>query len=200
MQSLRERQKQRRRARILRMAIELFRANGFHRTTASDIAKVSHISRGTFFNYYAYKEAVLLDFGAELLTRVAEEAKLEQSGGLEPLLLLRGLWEKLAQVSEQELGRELLPPLAYEVLNPDRERSQNAMRAMPLHRLVEEALLPLAEGGMLRTDQSVRRMANSLADVYLLSVLRWAVRPEEGSLKEEMLKFLDLFLEGVLKR
>lgn len=84
MLTLRERQKQRRRDRIFRTAINLFREKGFHQTTATDIAKASHVSRGTFFNYYAYKEAVLLDFGAQLLGELREQALAELNQGSPP--------------------------------------------------------------------------------------------------------------------
>ena len=72
--SLRERQKERRRARIYGVAIELFKQSGFQTTTATDIAKASNVSRGTFFNYYPYKEAVLLDYGSEVMERLRDLA------------------------------------------------------------------------------------------------------------------------------
>lgn len=198
MPGLRERQKQRRRERIYRTAVQLFRERGFHQTTATDIAKAAHVSRGTFFNYYPYKEAVLLDYGAELLTQLYEQARAELEEGSPPLDVLRRMWERLSEVSERE--RELLSPLAYELLNPDPERARSAFEALPLGDFVAEVLRPLREAGELRKDLSLERIARSLADTYLLSALRWSAYTPERRLKDEMLKFLDLVLEGALAR
>jgi AcrR family transcriptional regulator len=198
MPGLRERQKQRRKERIYQTALRLFRERGFHETTASDIATQAHISRGTFFNYYPYKEAVLLDYGAELLSQLGGLAEQELQAGDPPLEVLRRLWERLAEVSERE--RELLSPLAYELLNPDPERARAAFESLPLGVLVARLLLPLWEQGQVRKDQSLERIGRSIADTYLLVALRWAAYTPERRLKEEMLKFLDLMLEGVLAR
>lgn len=198
MLSLRERQKLRRRDRIFRTAINLFREKGFHQTTATDIAKASHVSRGTFFNYYAYKEAVLLDFGAQLLSELREQAMDELGRGKPPLEVLRRLWARLAEVSEQE--RVLLSPLAYELLNPDPERAKAAFETLPLGDLIADILRPLKQQGKLREDMSLERISRSIADVYLLSALRWAAYTPGRQLKEEMTKFLDLMLEGAVTR
>lgn len=198
MLSLRERQKLRRRDRIFRTAINLFREKGFHQTTATDIAKASHVSRGTFFNYYAYKEAVLLDFGAQLLSELREQAMAELGQGEPPLEVLRRLWGRLAEVSQQE--RVLLSPLAYELLNPDPTRAKAAFEALPLGDLIADILGPLKLRGKLREDMSLERISRSIADVYLLSALRWAAYTPGRQLKEEMTKFLDLMLEGAVTR
>jgi AcrR family transcriptional regulator len=198
MPTLRERQKQRRRDRIFRTAINLFREKGFHQTTATDIARASHVSRGTFFNYYAYKEAVLLDFGAQLLAELREQAIEELAQGDSPVEVLRRLWGRLAALSERE--RVLLSPLAYELLNPDPQRAKAAFEALPLGELIAHILRPLKVQGQLRQDMSLERISHSIADVYLLSALRWAAYTPERQLLDEMNKFLDLMLEGALAR
>ncbi|WP_456409656.1 TetR/AcrR family transcriptional regulator [Oceanithermus sp.] len=200
MQGLRERQKQRRRERILRTAIELFKERGFQQTTAVDIAKASHVSRGTFFNYYPYKEAVLLDYGAELLDLAWREAKKSLDAGTPPLEVLQAFWDRLAELSERELGRELLSHLAYELVNPDPERAHAASEALPMGQYIAEILRPLARAGRLRSDLTPERMANSIADAFLLAVLRWAGHTPERSLAGELHKFLTVVLKGVLAR
>ncbi len=198
MLSLRERQKQRRRDRIFRTALNLFRDKGFQQTTATDIAKASHVSRGTFFNYYAYKEAVLLDFGSQLLADLREQAMLELGQGDPPLEVLHALWGRLSEASERE--RVLLSPLAYELLNPDPERAKVAFEALPLGDLIADILRPLKLRNKLREDMSLERISRSIADVFLLSFLRWAAYTPGRNLKDEMMKFLDLMLEGAVSR
>ena len=198
MQSLRDRQKLRRRDRIFKTAIQLFRTKGFEETTATDIAKTSHVSRGTFFNYYPYKEAVLLDFGSQLLEELSKQSLSELSEGDDPLEVLYRLWDRIAEVSERE--RILLSPLAYELLIPDPVRAEAAFRALPLGDLVKKILEPLKEKGKLRADLSLERIGRSIADMYLLSALRWAAYMPNRELGDEMKKSLRLMLEGAMVR
>lgn len=47
--------------------MELFKANGCQQTTMDDIADKAEISRGTLFNYFPSKDALLLPWGQEIL-------------------------------------------------------------------------------------------------------------------------------------
>ncbi|MFC3859759.1 TetR/AcrR family transcriptional regulator [Deinococcus antarcticus] len=196
--SLRERQKERRRARIYGVAIELFKQSGFQTTTATDIAKASNVSRGTFFNYYPYKEAVLLDYGSEVMERLRDLAEARLAGGAAPLTVLYEVWDRLAEENARE--RDLFPPLAYEVLNPNPERARTAYQALPLSKVVELILRPMHQAGQLRTDLSLQRISNLIADTYLMVALRWSAYGTERPLHEEMRLALNLLLEGAIKR
>lgn len=196
--SLRERQKERRRARIYGVAIELFKRSGFQATTATDIARASNVSRGTFFNYYPYKEAVLLDYGSEIMDRLRELAEQRLSEGADPLKVLYEVWDELAAENIQE--RDLFPPLAYEVLNPNPERARTAYQALPLSKVIELILRPLEQAGQLRSDLSLQRISHLIADTYLMVALRWSAYGSNRTLHEEMRLALNLLLEGAVRR
>src|ERR1051326_2887526 len=57
--SRRERNKGETRERIFNAACKLFRHKGFDATTIDDIAEKADVAKGTFFNYFPRKEAVL---------------------------------------------------------------------------------------------------------------------------------------------
>lgn len=196
--SVREYQKKRRRDRIFQAAMALFRERGFQETTASDIAKAAHVSRGTFFNYFPYKEAVLLDYGSLLLSRLKEEVKRRLAQGVHPLEVLHYLFQEVASFTKAE--KELVLPLLYELLNPDPIRAKAAFEALPLGDLIAEVLRPLRERGVVRRDLSLERMGRTLADLYFLSALRWAAYTPHRDLGEELKKSLALALEGILER
>lgn len=196
--SVREYQKKRRRDRIFQAAMALFRERGFQETTASDIAKAVHVSRGTFFNYFPYKEAVLLDYGSLLLSRLKEEVKRRLAQGVDPLEVLHYLFQEVASFTKAE--KELVLPLLYELLNPDPIRAKAAFEALPLGDLIAEVLRPLRERGVVRRDLSLERMGRTLADLYFLSALRWAAYTPHRDLGEELKKSLALALEGILER
>jgi len=194
--TVREYQKKRRRDRIFQAAMTLFRERGFQETTATDIAKAAHVSRGTFFNYFPYKEAVLLDYGSLLLSRLKEEVRRRLAQGVAPLEVLRFLFQELAAFTQAE--KDLLLPLLYELLNPDPLRAKAAFQALPLGDLIAEVLKPLKEEGVVRQDLSLERMGRTLADLYFLGALRWAAYTPHRDFQEELDKSLLLALEGIL--
>ena len=196
--SLRERQKERRRARIYQVAIDLFKQRGFRQTTATDIAKGAHVSRGTFFNYYPYKESVLLDYGASIVSSVQDYTEQALERGIEPLEILAQMWKLLTLETAKE--RDLFLPLAYEFLNPEPLRAKTAYNAAPLAQVIKSVLLPLRESGRIRADISLERMSNLIADNYLMTALRWAAYRSDTSLELEMDKSLAFLLEGVFRR
>jgi AcrR family transcriptional regulator len=196
--SVREYQKKRRRERIFQAAMALFRQRGFQETTASDIAKAAHVSRGTFFNYFPYKEAVLLEYGALLLAGLREEVKGRLARGEDPLAILRFIFQEVARYTEAE--KDLVLPLLYELLNPDPIRAKAAFEALPLGDLIAQVLRPLREKDLVRKDLSLERMGRTLADLYFLTALRWAAYTPGRDLKEELQKTLDLALLGILSR
>ena len=196
--SVREYQKKRRRERIFQAAMALFRQRGFQETTASDIAKAAHVSRGTFFNYFPYKEAVLLEYGALLLAGLREEVKGRLARGEDPLAILRFIFQEVPRYTEAE--KDLVLPLLYELLNPDPIRAKAAFEALPLGDLIAQVLRPLREKDLVRKDLSLERMGRTLADLYFLTALRWAAYTPERDLKEELQKTVDLALLGILSR
>lgn len=196
--SVREYQKKRRRDRIFQAAMKLFRERGFRETTAADIAKAAHVSRGTFFNYFPYKEAVLLEYGSFLLDLLREEVRRWLAEGQDPLAVLRYVFRGLATFTKSE--KDLLLPLLYELLNPDPIRARAAFQALPLGDLIAEILKPLQEKRVVRQDLSLERMGRTLADLYFLAALRWAAYTPKRDLEEELDKFLTLALEGMLAR
>ena len=64
--TLRERNRQRLTKRIVAAATELFRTVGYEQTTMDAIAEKAEVSRGTLFNYFPAKDALLVPYAKEL--------------------------------------------------------------------------------------------------------------------------------------
>lgn len=78
--------RERSRARILKAAIELFAARGFHATTIAAIAQKARVATGLMYNYFDTKdellEAILQGTRQELATLVAEQLRHTPAGDI----------------------------------------------------------------------------------------------------------------------
>ncbi|MFB8044524.1 TetR/AcrR family transcriptional regulator [Streptomyces hydrogenans] len=88
--SLRERKKLAAWRAISEAALRLFEEQGFEATTIEQIAAAANVSRATFFNYFASKEAVVFDQDPEARDRWRSLLEAHSPG--EPL------WDSLAAI------------------------------------------------------------------------------------------------------
>ncbi len=87
----RERKKRETRRRIVETATRLFSERGFDAPTVDEIAAAADVAKGTIYNYFDSKEAILFEFLYEVEQRVqAELGRLAQAPG--PLSAIVGEW------------------------------------------------------------------------------------------------------------
>lgn len=197
--SARERNKTERRRHIFTCAMQLFEEHGFHPTTYSQIAQASGVSRGTVFNYFPFKEAILIELFAEALEdlrtrlrrrRATAEASVDDE--------MRFVFDELADFVEHR--RALVLPLSYELLNPDPERSRAAYLALPLGPILRDVIGRARAAGVVRTDYSRDRLARIVANTYFITALQWAAYRHDRSVRDELRLALDLTMEGLKAR
>lgn len=193
----RQRQKADRRERIMQAALQLMKERGFTAATFDLIAERAGVSRGTVFNYFPYKESILLDYAADALGQLADRVALrrEAQPGWSAVDEIRYVFDELGGFVQRQ--RELILPLSYELLNPDPERSRTAYLALPLADLLKGALERGRAEGLVRSDYSVERLVRTLANTFFITALQWAAyRPDRG-IQSELRLALDLTLEGL---
>ena len=157
--------------------MDLFEARGFQETTVLDIADAASVSRGTVFNYYPYKEAILIEYLAQRLGDMQKRIE-SLSPKDAPLKTIYAIFDELATFTEA--NPHLMLPLSYELLNPDPERSRQAFVSLPLVPIFYTYLSEARERGLIRSDFSRERLARTLANAFLpdrLAVGRLPPRP-----------------------
>jgi AcrR family transcriptional regulator len=187
----REEQKLERRERIFKAAMQLFVSTGYDATTVLDIAKASNVSRGTVFNYYPYKEALLIEHFADNLHFIRT-----QLGTRSSFDELYFIFDELAKFVNA--NRHLILPLSYELLNPDPERSRKAFMSLPLAEMIYELLTKAREQGLIRGDFSRERLSRTIANGFFLTTMQWAAYRQDRSIHDELRKALQLILEGIV--
>ena len=192
-QSRRERKKDETRERITRAAIALFREKGFNATTVDEIATRADVAKGTFFNYFPRKEAVLAGFATESLVALQEHAARLTT---DP----RPTRDKLV---------ELFVAGAHLYVNEPEVWLHTYLEMMkgPVSALVEvdtwaqQTIASVIESGQrsgeLRTDTTPERLAYVLRSVFFLTTLSWLYCPEMFALEDELRLRLEIALDGL---
>lgn len=201
--SARERKKADRRRAILTAALALIEERGLKGATFELIAARAGVARGTVFNYFPSKEAILVAYFATQLDELARRVALQRERHTRPgeppfdaLAEIDYLFAELARFVEGH--RELILPISFELLDPNAERSRAAYLAIPLVELLRSALKRAQAAGSVRADYSAERLARTLANVYFITALQWAAYRYGRDAREEFAVALRLALEGLV--
>jgi AcrR family transcriptional regulator len=168
--SRRERKKEETRHRIFHAAVDLFRERGFEHTTVDNITEKADVAKGTFFNYFPRKEAVLAYLEEERVGTIEGSAAARFAED-------RNAREKLVEVylaaatpyeEDQELARYVLVELMRRAFGPNEEL------ALRWHRIVDTLLKQGRERGEIRADLPFERAEALLTGVYFATLFQWA--------------------------
>lgn len=194
-QSRRERKKDETRHRIFHAAIDLFRERGFEVTTVDDITERADVARGTFFNYFPRKEAVLAYLSETRLLAAEESAEAllaEKRPAPEKLV---ELYVANAAEYEQhpELSRYILMELMGRAFAPS-EDIELRWRDY-IVRLVRQG----QERGELPRQEDPLRIASLLTGTHFATLYEWAcVCPETPFVLRDELRFrLEVVFRGL---
>jgi AcrR family transcriptional regulator len=188
---LRERKKERTRRLLADVALDLFEARGFDRTTVDDIATAAEVSPRTFFRYFAAKDEALFDRAADVQEQF--RALLASRPADEPLL-----------VSLREIGTALI---AGELVDEDRVRrvvalvhTETALRSRyeALMGMIEADLTDWAAGrlGVPPSDMRPRLLGAAVLAARRVAMDVWLESPGVD-LSGQVSRAIDLLASGL---
>ncbi|MCC6190708.1 MAG: TetR/AcrR family transcriptional regulator [Anaerolineales bacterium] len=193
--SLRERKKAATKERIYFEALGLFRRRGFSKTTIEDIAEAAGVSKGTFFNYFPTKEALLQHLSERQAQATAAQLQIVL---LQPESTTRQRLERLllALTATVEADRELTRVAVFEFL-----KAPAALAANPYRNLFRQAVgALLAEGqrrGEVAHDLDRDLLSSAVTGVYFQQIFEWCAAPAPYSLSARLGQLLDILWRGV---
>lgn len=190
----RERKAAETRDRIFRAAIELFAERGPASVTVEQITERADVGKGTFFNYFANKEAVLTYFGG---TQVARLHSALESGEIQggPRDCVCRIFEVLA--AYPDMTRDLARGLFVSSLSHAQLPQIEGPNIWQLQGILAEVIRKGQAAGDFKSDTPAEELALFLLGQYFLALLTWCTRYREDSLPDTVRSFVDLALEGV---
>ena len=193
----RERKKEETRQRIVAAAVELFQRNGYEATTVDEIAERADVAKGTFFNYYPRKEAILDDVHEQQIEAVEAAADRVLGNG--------GDWGEMMQKISREAceiyarNRDVSRVSILNILknppgsSPDAERTHERVQRVT-RRFIERGIAM----GALRADIDVERATYVMRGVFFFTMLMWLCSVEAPyDLGAEVVARMNLVLEGI---
>ncbi len=187
--SLRERNKLKCRARILKTSRKLFKEKGYEGTTIDEIAELSEISRGTFYNYFSDKESLLEGTAREEIDNLQEHLGKEISQD----------WEETLRKAMTFLILDARPNIALSkrivCLAADPEGSLHPIENELTDHLREIVKQGEAKGA-LRKDVSPDDVVYALIGLYYVGIFQWGKEEEEKAV-EKIEGALDLIIRGI---
>jgi AcrR family transcriptional regulator len=194
--SRRERKKEETKERIFRAAVELFRTKGFEATTVDEITEKADVAKGTFFNYFPRKEAVLGYLAEVRMQRALEEAEAILAEGQPAREKLLALYLDVASgyAEDRELSWFLLMESIQRELGPGDDVHHR------WHELAARVIARGQESGEFKLGIDPRRAELVLHSVFMGTVFMWLKCPVAADLDlaAEIRERFDLVFGGLL--
>lgn len=167
-------------------AFALFETHGFDAVTMEQIAAAADVAKGTLYNHFPVKEALL----AHRFHREFAAGRTELAARIEPMPGFAARLTAILQASARwcRPHRDYLPHYIRYRFGTDSERSG-----------IEAAFAALIAGGQqsgeVRSDIPAAQLATMLKQLYFGAVWRWLTEPYLD-LDLEFAAIIDLFLNG----
>jgi len=177
-------------------AMQLFESNGYTATTMEQIALQADVAKGTLYNHFSTKEAILAHWVHLELAADTERLRglVAAAGRFEPRL--KRLLDESAVWSERHRDY-LLDYFRFRFLNIEDELAAGNPDHRPrdLAGLFALLIVQAQESGELRTDVSAEHLASLLHHMYFGALMRWLTLPGLN-LRKEFAVVVDLFVHG----
>ena len=192
--SLRDKKKIETKKNIFEIAGRLFKEKGYNNTTVDEITKEAGIGKGTFFNYFPTKEALLQDFIKQKEELVFDLLKDQLTRNISIKDKIKNILVLVAKSNEKD--RELTKLFVFEHM---KHYGQEERKSTSLNQLIQV----IFEKGIKTEDFKIgldyKMAAGNLAGIYFVSLMEWLWSKDDYSLSEDISKRIDMIFEGIIR-
>jgi AcrR family transcriptional regulator len=190
----RETAKSERRERLYEAAVTLFRSQGYETTTVDQITRRAGLAKGTFFNYFQTKDAVLRYIGTREIGRLGGTVLSAGNGTSSPLVKLKRLMNTLAASLEND--RELVCLVFQKGISVTELLAGDAggFSVQPMASLL---IRQAQRAGEINPELDPDMLASALDALYLQQLVRWCESSRPYPLADRLSGIVDLLLLGI---
>lgn len=191
--SKREQGKLERKERLYEAALTLFRVQGYEATTVDQITRQAGLAKGTFFNYFPTKDAVLRYMGTREVGRLGV-ATLGLSGTNSSVGKLKRLMNALAASLERD--HELVSLIFRKGVTVADLMAGDA-GGFSLQPTVALLIRQAQRQREINPDLDSDTLAAALDALYLQQLIRWCESDNQYPLADRFTGIVDLLLTGI---
>ena len=182
---------------IVSAAWKLFYQQGYDDTTVEELVEVSGPSRGSFYQYFEGKDALLSSLSYLFDDKYAELEK-ELDPSLTPIDKLKFLNQELFLLIENTVSVELLSRLFATQLTTSGERHMlNTNRTY--YKLLRQITIEGKEQGIFKDELSINDITRAYAMFERGLMYEWCISSGNYSLCQHAQMMMPLFLEGLCR-
>jgi AcrR family transcriptional regulator len=192
----REQGKVERKERLYEAALNLFRGQGYEMTTVDQITRQAGLAKGTFFNYFPTKDAVLRYMGTREVGRLGA-ATLSLNGTNSSVGKLKRLMSALAASLERD--RDLVCLIFREGVTVSELMAGDA-GGFSLQPMATLLIRQAQRQNEINPGLDPDTLAAALDALYLQQLIRWCEADKPYPLAERLTGIADLLLSGITVR
>jgi AcrR family transcriptional regulator len=192
----REQGKVERKERLYEAALNLFRGQGYELTTVDQITRQAGLAKGTFFNYFPTKDAVLRYMGTREVGRLSA-ATLSINGTASSIGKLKRLMGALAASLERD--RDLVCLIFREGVTVSELMAGDA-GGFSLQPMATLLIRQAQRQNEINPGLDPDTLAAALDALYLQQLIRWCESDKPYPLAERLTGIADLLLSGITVR
>jgi len=190
----RETGKTERRERLYEAALSLFRSQGYEKTTVDQITQRAGVAKGTFFNYFPTKDAILRYLSTREIGRLSSAVLLNGNGSVSSVGKLKRFMVALADSLESD--RDLVCLMFRRGISvPDLFAGDAG--GFSLQSMSSLLIRQAQRSGEINRDLDPDMLAAALDALYLQQVVRWCESDRDYPLAERLSGIVDLLLMGI---
>ncbi len=187
--SRREWKKRETRQSLMDAALRLFQESGYDATTVKDITEAAGVAKGTFFNYFDTKEAILPAIAAHRLGQLREALTPERGAPESPVGRIKLALRLVAEdpLCEQQLAQRLFAAIL-------RRRETNLGHA--LRDVLAEQVREGQAAGEIRDDLDPVYLAGVIRALFFQQLAMWHQDHRPADLPALIDASVDLLVDG----
>jgi len=192
--SLRDKKKIETKKNIFEIAGRLFKEKGYDNTTIDEITKEAGIGKGTFFNYFPSKEALLQDFIKQKEELVFDILKDQLPRNISTKDKIKNILVLVAKSNEND--RELTKLFVFEHM---KHYGQEERKSTSLNQLIQVIFENSAKTEEFKIDIDLKMAAGNIAAIYFYSLMEWLWSKDDYSLSKDISNRIDMIFEGITR-